>query len=230
MKNKIFLLAAIVSLWSCGGGGGDTPPPAENKAPSTSTLSTPTNGELCIDNSVSFSWNTATDPDGDNVTYLLEIATNSDFSENKQEYPNLISTSRLLSLDKGTAYYWRVKAKDSKNLSGNYSATFNFYTEADGVVNYLPFSPSLVAPELNTIVSTNTATLEWNCSDVDNDPLTYTVYLGTSNPPTEAKSTNQSEKTFTTETLPAGTYFWKVDVSDNKGGTTIGQVWSFEKD
>ncbi|MDV7188551.1 hypothetical protein R3X25_14780 [Lutibacter sp. TH_r2] len=235
MKNKLLLLAVLVSLWSCGGGGGDdptpTPTPTENSAPSQPSLSNPTDGKLCIDNSVNFNWSAATDEDGDAITYLLEVATNNTFTQNKQTFPSLTSTSKSVTLDKGTAYYWRVKATDSNNLSGNYSSIFDFYTEGEGVVNYLPFSPSLVSPELNSFVQTATATLEWDSSDVDNDPLTYTIYFEDVNPPTAMVSENQTGKTFTTATLTGSTtYYWKVEVSDGNGGTTIGQVWNFIAD
>ena len=237
MKNILYLAVVAFSFWSCGGGGGDnptptpTPTPTENNAPSQSSLTNPTDGQLCIDNSVSFSWTAATDPDGDAVKYLLEIATDNNFSQIAESFDNISGTSRTVNLDKGTAYYWRVRAKDSKNLNGDYSSTFDFYTEGEGVVNYLPFSPSVVSPALNAIVQTDTATLEWDSSDVDNDPLTYTIYLEDVNPPTAMVSENQTGKTFTTATLTSGTtYYWKVEVSDDNGGTTIGQVWSFTTD
>ena len=231
MKKVLYLVIATFILWSCGGGS-DTPDPDPtpvNNAPTTPSLSNPTDGEFCTDNSQTFSWNASTDPDGDSINYLLEIATDNSFSQGLQSF-NTSSTSRTVTLDKGTAYYWRVKATDSNNESSNYSSTFDFYTEGEGVTNYLPFSPSIVSPELNAVVSTATATLEWDSSDVDNDPLTYTVYLDTVNPPVTAVSTDQTGKTYEATLANSTTYYWKVEVSDDNGGTTIGQVWNFTTD
>ena len=133
-------------------------------------------------------------------------------------------------MNKGTAYYWRVKATDSKNASSNYSATYSFYTEAEAVANHAPFLPQMVQPELNSFVNTTTVTLKWTASDVDtSDVLVYDVYLGTTNPPTAKVGTNLTTAFWATTTLQATTnYYWKVIVKDNKGGETIGQVWNFK--
>lgn len=232
MKKYSILLLMAWSFLSCGGGGGDdppTPPPVANRAPSTPTQSAPTNNLLCIDNVVQFQWTAASDPDGDAISYQLQIATNTSFSENLKT--NIVTgTSTSVSLEKGIAYYWRVKAVDSKNASSSYSSTFNFYTEGEGISNHLPFIPTLVKPDLNTVVTTASVTLEWTASDVDNDPLTFDVYLGTNNPPTTKIGDNQSATSLTT-TLNASTdYYWKVVVKDGNGGQTIGQIWNFKTD
>jgi hypothetical protein len=120
---------------------------------------------------------------------------------------------------------------DSKQLSSNYSATFQFYTEGVGITNHLPFSPVLVSPALNSIQTTATVNLQWTASDVDaSDNLTYNVYFGTANPPTEIVSENQTASTLSKTVSASTTYYWKVVVKDNKGGQTIGQVWDFTTD
>ena len=120
---------------------------------------------------------------------------------------------------------------ESKNLSSNYSSIFQFYTEGIGETNYLPFSPEIVKPDLNSIVQTETTTLEWNASDVDaNDNLTFDVYFGTANPPTVKIGDNQSAKTLDVNLESSKSYYWKVVVKDNNGGETIGQIWNFKTD
>jgi uncharacterized protein (DUF427 family) len=231
---KLTLISVALSLWSCGGGGGgdDTPPtpqPNQNRAPGTPTLSAPENNILCIDNVVQFSWTNVTDPDGDQVSYELQIATNSSFTENVQNIPSS-TNSTSVALDKGVAYYWRVKAKDTKNASSNYTTGFSFYTEGEGEKNYLPFAPSLVSPSLNSIIQETSVTLEWDADDVDNDPLTFTVYFGSDNPPANAVVSDSTEKTYTVELSAQTNYYWKVVVKDDKGGQTEGQVWGFKTD
>jgi hypothetical protein len=222
-------------FWSCGGGGGDDspvitpPPPAANKAPSTPTQSTPTNNQLCIDNTVQFQWNAASDPEGDAITYELQIATNNQFSQNLQTITGS-STSAAVTFEKGVAYYWRVKARDNKNASSGYSTVFNFYTEGEGESNHLPFSPGIVKPALNALVQETSTVLEWTASDVDNDPLIFDVYLDTVNPPTSKVSENQSETTYNQALESAKDYYWKVVVKDDKGAETIGQIWNFKTD
>ncbi len=233
MKQFIAILAISTILWSCGGGGGDDPPPPpppENKAPSTPAQIEPTNNKLCIDNTVIFEWNAATDPEGDAITYELQVATNNQFSQNLLTR-NSSSTSTSVSLEKGIAYYWRIRSNDSRNNSSTYSSTFQFYTEGEGVTNHLPFSPVLVNPLLNNVEQGATTSLQWTASDVDtNDSLTFDIYFDTVNPPVTTVSENQTDTTFEQALESSKIYYWKVVVKDDKGGQTIGQIWNFQTD
>ena len=235
MKKILYIIALSVLVISCGGGGGDDPAPnptptTVNKAPSAPTQWEPTNNLLCIDNNVTFQWTTSTDPDGDSISYEIQIATDNQFTQNVQNRTSA-STSTSVGLDKGVAFYWRVRAKDSKGATSSYSSTFSFYTEGDGVSNHLPFSPTVVKPDINSLVQETSTTLEWTASDVDtNDTLTFDVYFGTVNPPTTKVTENQSETTFNQSLDSSKNYYWKVVVKDDKGGTTIGQIWSFKTD
>jgi hypothetical protein len=231
---KKFLYTAVISiaLGSCGGGDNPKPsPPVENKVPTTPILVAPINGKLCIDNSVNFQWNTSTDPDGDAITYQIQVAKNNQFSPITHTLTGS-TTNQSISLEKGIAYYWRVKATDSKSLSSAYATVFNFYTEGIGESNHLPFSPELVKPVLNSIIKTTTATLEWSASDVDaTDVLTFDVFFGTVNPPITKIGNKQTAKTLNVLNLVSSTnYYWKVVVKDNIGGEAIGQIWNFKTD
>jgi hypothetical protein len=72
------------------------------------------------------------------------------------------------------------------------------------------------------------ADLFWNCTDPNGDPLTYDVYLGTSNPP-PLISPGQSANTYNpTEPFNYGiTYYWKIVAFDDHQASTPGPVWSF---
>jgi len=231
---KIIYLASIALLFiSCGGGGSDGPTPTPtpeptNTAPTVPSLVAPTNSLLCINNVVAFEWSASTDAENNPIVYQLQIATDNQFAQ-------IVSTSDVstrthsVTLDKGKAYYWRVKASDSKNASSAYSGTFSFYTEGVAVANHLPFLPELIQPEINTTVTGTAALLKWFASDADvADVLTYDVYLGTANPPTVKVGENKTTTSFEASSLqPATIYYWRIVVKDNKGGETRGQVWSF---
>ena len=229
---KIWTLITVsVFLFSCSGSDDNTPDPQPiNNAPTQPLITTPANNLLCIDNVVQFNWEAATDPDGDNINYQLQLATINQFTENVQNFSNITGTSLQLTLNKGVAYYWRVKTVDSKGLSSEYSNIFQFYTEGDGDSNHLPFAPNVVAPKMYQIIQTNTAQLEWTASDVDNDPLTFDVYFGTVNPPITKIVENHSSMTFNVTLNPSTNYYWKIDVFDGKGGKSIGQIWNFKTD
>jgi len=231
MKNLLYIAVLSISLSSCGGGD-DTPPPPVNTAPTVPTLTYPTNNLLCIDNVLNFTWNASTDAEGGIITYEIQVAKNNLFSPVSHTQTST-TTNKSITLEKGIAYYWRVKATDSKNASSNYSATFNLYTEGVGVTNHLPFSPVLVSPVLNEVVhgAPKTIALTWAASDVDaSDVLTYDVYFGTANPPTVIVSSNQTASTFNRTIAASTKYYWKVVVKDNKGGQTVGQIWNFTTD
>jgi hypothetical protein len=231
MRNLLYIAVLSISLGSCGGGGDEpAPPPVVNTAPTVPTLSAPANNSLCIDNAVNFQWNASTDAEGGTITYEIQISKNTLFS---QIVHTLTSTTanKSITLEKGIAYYWRVKATDNKNLASNYSATFSLYTEGVGVKNHLPFSPVLVSPALNSVQTATTINLQWTASDVDtSDSLTYDVYFGTASSPTAIVSANQSANSLSRTVTASTKYYWKVVVKDNKGGQTIGQIWSFTTD
>lgn len=231
IKHVLYLLVGLI-FSNCGGGGSDSPDPDPqpvNNNPTTPSLVSPINNKLCIDNLVLFEWGAATDPDGDAIKYHLQIATNNQFSENVQNFTNLSSTSKQVALTKGVAYYWRVKAIDSKNAESNYTNTFQFYTEGEGEINHLPFAATLVSPATNEVVQNSTVTLTWTASDVDGDDLLYDVYFDTNNPPTTKISENLNSSSLEVNLNASTTYYWKVNVKDN-GGVTVGQVWNFKTD
>ena len=229
---KIIYLASITFLFiSCGGSGSDGPTPTPepmNTAPTVPSLVAPTNSLLCINNVVNFEWSASTDAESNPVVYQLQIATDNQFAQIVST-ADVSSRTQSVTLDKGKAYYWRVKATDSKNASSAYSGTYSFYTEGVAVANHLPFLPELIQPESNTTITGTAATLKWFASDADvADVLTYDVYLGTANPPTVKVGDNIATPTFAATSLQAATlYYWKVVVKDNKGGETRGQVWNF---
>ena len=166
-------MAIGLLFFSCSGGDDDSTP--ANTAPSIPTLVTPTNNKLCIDNTITFQWNAATDAEKNLITYQLQVAKDQQFSQIVKTVESA-TTSEIITLDKATAYYWRVKATDNLGLSSEFSTVYNFYTSGDAVVNYLPFAPELVRPAFNAALSTTTATLEWKATDVDTaDKLVYDV-------------------------------------------------------
>ena len=226
---KTLGLFSTALLFSCGGGssnggGGEI----ANEAPTKVILTYPTQNLLCIDNSIPFDWNDATDPNNDNISYKIEIATN-------RELTNIIKTQTAvvsnitIALDKGLAHYWRVTAVDNKGKEGNPSEVFAFYTKGEGETNTAPFTAELVKPEDEGIISGTTAvTLEWKGADSNTgDTLTYDVYFGEDADPTTIKEENLSTTSIEVDVESGKTYYWKVNTKDNSAAKSIGQIWSF---
>jgi len=229
MKKFFYLIGLSLLAIGCGGGDSDSSPAEEpNSAPTKPVLISPANANLCVSNVVEFQWNPSTDANKDAITYVIQLATDNQFSQivKTQEGTN---SSQVFTLEKGKSYYWRVKAIDSKNLSGEYSSTNSFYTESDVIANHLPFAPELVLPVLNSTINSGTISLSWKATDVDAaDVLLYDVYLGTSNPPTQKIATNNATGKLDVVANSSNIYYWKVVVKDNHGGETIGQIWNFK--
>lgn len=216
-------------LISCGGGGNDPAPAPEpkNTAPTVPLLITPLANKLCISNIVSFEWGISIDAEKNPIVYQLQIATDNQFAQivSTSEISNLTQT---VTLEKGKAYYWRVKSIDSKNASSAYSSTNSFYTEGVAVSNHIPFIPQMLSPTNNSTISGTSTTLKWSGSDVDvNDILSFDVYLGTEANPTTKIINNKTVTSYDATLQATKIYYWKVVVRDNKGGETNGQIWSF---
>jgi uncharacterized protein (TIGR02145 family) len=94
--------------------------------------------------------------------------------------------------------------------------------------NHPPTQPDNPTPPNGAQNQPISTTLSWTCTDPNNDPLTYDVYFGTTNPP-NLISNGQSSNTFNPGELePGTTYYWKIVVHDNNSNATEGEVWSFE--
>ena len=229
-RSYLYLVVTFLfTVISCGGGGDDDfkEPEPENTAPTTPTLIYPLNNTVCIDNNVVFEWNASTDAEGNRITYQLELAESSSFSPLLLT-ENSFGQSKLISLTRGKAYYWRIKAVDSRGAESSYSSVSQFLTEGDGASNHVPFAPSLVAPTLNSEIDGTSTTLSWSASDTDGDDLTFDVYLDTNTDPTTLVSENQTATTFEANNLTASsTYYFKIVVKDANGGISIGQIWNF---
>lgn len=228
----IYVLFISITMISCGGGGGgdrDVPPaPVVNTPPSVPSLLSPTDKVLCISNTVNLSWNASSDSQNDAITYQVQVATDDKFAQ-VVATGSVTAPSYSLTLDKGKAYYWRVKATDSKSASSDYSSMFSFYTEGTATINHAPYMPQLVTPLQDASVNASSVNLEWNASDVDaTDVLKYDVYVGKDKNNLTLSKENLTVKTLQLSLEANSTYYWKVVVKDGKGGETIGQIWSFK--
>jgi hypothetical protein len=91
-----------------------------------------------------------------------------------------------------------------------------------------PDLPVLIAPSYGSLDQLTSLTLQWSCTDPDGDALTYDVYVGTSNPPTQRVSTRQQETVLSRIGLDTSTtYYWRVVAIDSRLDTTPGEVWNF---
>jgi hypothetical protein len=125
-------------------------------------------------------------------------------------------------LNHSTEYYWQVVMWNILGESAS-GPVWKFTTED----NVPPDPPIYPKPGDGAVDVDINATLEWDCNDPDDDPLTFDVYFGNSSPPPMV-SGNQSDYTFNPGTLDKNTkYYWKVVAWDYLGYMAPGNIWSF---
>ncbi|MEW7289158.1 hypothetical protein [Aquimarina sp. 2304DJ70-9] len=221
------LLGTVLLVLSCGGSD-DAPGPApilQNEAPAIPKLVFPSDNVTCTSVDLEFAWNTATDPDGDTVSYVIEVAAENSFAT--VLFTAVTSEAkRVFDLEKGITYYWRVKSRDDKGNDSGYSEVQSFFTEPEAAINTIPTVPEVVSPGLGERVSPTNITLDWEANDPDNDNVTYDIYFGTSDSPVlveENMTASQLEVTVSSSTI----YYWRVVVKDSNQNAAMGQVWNF---
>lgn len=197
-----------------------------NEPPSSVELIYPSENLLCIENIINFNWSTATDPEDDELEYNIIIAKDralTDIVENR----TISATQVTIELEKETAYYWKVDALDINNNLGTASETSAFYTQGEVVSNYAPFTAAPENPENNGQVDAGAINLTWEAYDLNTeDTLTFEVFFGEDDNLTLLDD-NVTAKSYTVSVESGKTYSWKVDVKDQNGAKSIGEVWSF---
>lgn len=197
-----------------------------NNAPSEVSLVYPSENLLCIENTIDFNWSDAVDPENDDIEYNIVIATDRAMT-NIVENKTVITSQTTITLAKQTAFYWQVEAVDVDNNQSTASEVFAFFTKGEGVVNYAPFSSELVSPENDSNVNATSVNLTWEAADANTtDTLTYELYFG-ENSSLDLVDDTLTEKTQTMSIESGKTYFWQVNVKDQNGAKSIGQIWSF---
>ena len=222
---KILIFIAITSVfllnYSCNSSDGLNIP-----SKNLLDLSFPTDNFLCIENTVAFDWFDAFESETSLVNYTIIIAKDRTFIDVVES--NTVNESKItVTLDKATAYYWKVIAVNTENNEEISSEIFSFYTKGEGIVNYVPFASELVEPVNNSVISAGLLDLKWIGSDADfGDVLTYELYFSETSTPTLLEDSLTTES-YTVTTEVGKTYYWRVNVVDDKGAKSIGQTWSF---
>jgi len=183
-----------------------------NSAPSKVTLIYPGDGNgSFIERTPTFSWNAATDPDGNPITYILNVSNSSSFATSTYIKTGISSTSQLY--DAGelpfvtgyTPYYWKVRATDG-TLEGEWSDTWNFTLVTS--VNIVLLVDNVTFPAMNPNVS--------NSTNATGGP-TPLLLKSTSNTYVKISQMNVSGSLWSTQSL--NTSYWQMRVTPKSDGS-----------
>ena len=191
----------------------------DNNPPNTPYSPHPPNGLDDISITIVLSWSGG-DPDGDSVYYDIYFGDTS-------PPPKIISKQTGTSyypgpLEFGIKYYWQIVAWDEFDYSA-IGPEWNFTTRTNEPP-YIPSNPVPVNGAINVVVN---ADLEWDGGDPDNDPVTYDIYFGTTNPPPLVEE-NHTDTIYDPEPMNYSTkYFWKIIAFDEFNTMSEGEIWTF---
>lgn len=235
---SMFLFTML--LMSCSGGsdnGAGTPPttgggdddPIAVPNPVAAILIFPENNTECTEGTpvsdtesdVNFQWNASENTDTYSIT-LTNLNTNESFTSDQG------ATERVIRLKRGTPYEWSVTSKaDDTNTSAT-SEKWRFYNEGPGLQSYAPFPAEAIRPSVGaTLATTQTITLEWSATDIDNDLEEYEVFLGTSENGMASLGVLATNSLGDISVIPGSTYFWQVKATDNRGNSSYSAVFDF---
>jgi hypothetical protein len=221
---NIVAVIAILSMGLLASCGDDASPIApENSPPRVPHLLEPADSSDYTREYLTVSWE-CSDPDGDEVTYNVQLKENDDFVV-------YAGQTLLKTLDTGfgllrnTMYTWRVVATDG--LENSESDWWTFFTpDYSNEPPYPPADPSPTDGAINVQVAG--VHLTWSANDPDEgDVLTYDLYFDTGTDPALV-ATGLTETSYALPTLDYDTvYFWRVSSTDSHGETTFSPTWTF---
>ncbi|WP_139955913.1 hypothetical protein [Flavicella sediminum] len=222
----LVLVNALLFLFSCGGGDSVETDPINND-PEEALLVRPLKDAVCNEGTiisetqsdVTFEWNATENTD----SYILEVT---NLMTNSLNSYNASATNKVVTLQRGVSYAWKVYSKSNTNTSVGESETWDFYNAGLGIENYAPFPAKVVSPTMGGLSGVTTL-LKWEASDLDNDVLEYGVYLDTANPPVTKlgmTSSQQFNVSYLTEDM---VYYWRIVTKDNHGNESVSPVFDF---
>lgn len=214
---------------ACSSGNDDVAPqPDQVPPPGASTLIFPDNNAECqestvisdTESTVTFRWAASENTD----SYALSL-TNLDTQASQSL--NTAGTELAITILRGTPYSWSVTSKANGTAQTAESAKWKFYNAGAPIENHVPFPAEASNPRIGSSIDAGTVTLQWQGSDVDNDIVSYDIFMDTVDPPS-APVGNSTSNTMQVEVISGQIYYWKVVTNDNAGNTSGSEIFQFK--
>ncbi len=163
------------------------------------------------------------DPEGDRLTWKWSADLGKFYNPNSQQTtyisPSVGGTDRIT-----------LSATDSKGATGQAVLTINITQSGSPDVNpqnQPPTIPNTPFPDNYAKGINNTITLNWQCSDPENEEITYSVYFG-KNINDLKIATNTVQNSFSLSKLESNTtYYWQISAYDEHYAMSTSDIWQF---
>jgi hypothetical protein len=200
---------------------------AANQAPGAFAALSPA-GALSA-NTVTFTWATSGDPEGDALSYTLIYSSAADFGTAVSSAGLTATHCTLPGFAENRTYYWYVTALDAWDNARPSAQTLSFSVNA---VNEPPQPFALTAPAAGTRVTTAYPALSWQAA-TDPDPgdtVTYTLWLSRNADfagRTAVSGLTATAYTPATALTSDTTWYWKIIAVASDGLETAAAPGSF---
>ena len=221
MKKIYILLIVLIAMISC------SESPTDIPVPEPAVLVFPLNNSECLDGeqidedltSINFQWDLVEHA----VSYNV-VLSNLSSGGSTTNFSN--TNSLKLNIERGQVYSWSVESMNEEGES-SVSDSWSFYSEGQAVESHVPFPAEAFSPVRGAHVDSGSISLRWTAVDLDNDIASYVVYYAE-----DGMDFSAGDEVITPlkviDTDSGKTYYWKVKTFDQKGNTSLSEIFEFK--
>ncbi len=180
-------------------------------APSVPVLQYPADGAN-LSSIPQFNWTNSTDPNGDLITYILEIDDDAGFGSPEYFNGSITETNNptednSVVLPTDGQYNWRVRASDG-GINSSFSPSRSF------VIDRAPPAINLLYPANNSNVTSKEVNFTWNVSDNLNYPIYCNLTIDGTVNASDITSNNGFNTSSIVSELANGIHYWNITCRD----------------
>ncbi|UCF08559.1 MAG: PQQ-binding-like beta-propeller repeat protein, partial [Thermoplasmata archaeon] len=186
-----------------------------NNPPEAPVLYSPEDRSIRTTSGLVLDWSESTDPEGDHVSYTVEINDTNDFGDPLYKYTNVEASHLEVALSDDT-WWWKVRAVDEFEARSDWSEVWNFTIDT---INDLPMV-TVTSPNGDEVWN-GVHMINWTASDPEHENMTFNIWLSTDSgiayniPLAQGLGTHVRDWAFDTMPWPDGTtYRVKVEAID----------------
>lgn len=200
------------------------------ETPVAATLVFPENNTNCQEGTILndnqskivFKWGEAENAD----SYILHLK---NLNTNLSSEEASINNELEITLERGVSFSWYVVAMANGTDETAESDVWKFYNAGLASVSHAPFPADVVSPENGITVSSGSGNvlLQWEADDIDEDIVSYKIFLGEQNPPLEEIGITV-DKELMVNVISGNTYYWYVITEDTVENQSKSDIFSFK--